>query len=147
MAVIRRNQALIDEAAAQRLAGERARRMAEVNRAIGALRERFITPLPGQDMIYKAKEDEARRYLALDPPPETLDGFPFLAAETGILAPTPALVAQTWIGMGLWWREIAARLEGLRMQTAQALRTAASPAEMDAIVAAFDPEAALEGTA
>jgi hypothetical protein len=134
MTIIRRNEALIEEVKARFLAEQRETRVGEVNQAIGKVREQFITSIPGQELIYNAKEEEARRYLALEEPPTNMSGFPFLAAETGVLAPTATLVAQTWIGMGIYWREVAASLEGLRMQSINAIRLAPSVSVMDQIV-------------
>jgi len=140
MTVVTRNQSAIQAAKDRKLGGIREAHMRRANQMIGKLRENFVTSLPGQDMIYKAKEDEARLYLSLDPEPETLDGFPFLRAEIGILAPTAELVAQTWIGMGAYWREVAASLEGLRIGTKGALSAASSEAEMDQIMETFEQQ-------
>lgn len=137
MTVIRRNQGLVNDANQAKLTVTRKKYVAEMNAAIGRVRERFITQLPGQDMIYKAKEDEARLYLSLNPTPETLDDFPFIRAETGVLAPTPDLVAQTWIGMSSYWREVAAQLEGLRMTASNALQAAQSADEMEQVMDIF----------
>lgn len=145
MGVIHRNQTAIAEALARKLAVESAVRIARMNASIGAIRMRFITSLPGQDMIYKAKEDEARLYLSLDPAPETLADFPFIAAETGVLAPTAYEVAQIWLYMGYQWRGAAAMLEGLRTTTSNALKTATSVAAMDQIMEAFDAQIASIG--
>ena len=46
---------------------------ASVNAAIGQVRARYITVLPGQEMLYLAKETEARAWLAaVDPDPGAL---------------------------------------------------------------------------
>ena len=136
MAVIRRNQAAIDAARAARLGDVRARHVAAMNTQIGRIRTRFITALPGQDLIYKAKEDEARAWLAAGEQ-EDLGEFPFLAAEVGVLAPTAHAVAQIWLNLGAQWRGVAADLEGIRMAAATALDTAGSDEEMAQIVDAL----------
>jgi hypothetical protein len=106
---------------------------AQVNMIIGSFRERFITTAPGQDMIYSAKEAEARSFIANQP--ETLEDYPFIAAEVGILAPTAWQVAQIWLYMAASWRAIAASLEGLRVGATGAIAAAQTLQEIDAVVA------------
>lgn len=137
MAIIRRNTVAIEEARQKKLADIRASAKSEINTEVGIVREKFITPISGQEMIYQAKEEEARRYLASDPRPETLDGFPFIAAETGILAPTAEDVAVTWISMGVYWRSVAASLEAIRMTATNQISVAETQEAIAAIVDAF----------
>ena len=76
----------------------RAAAVQRVYAAAGAIRARFATQIPAQDMIYLEKAAEARRFLAtyptLEDDPGDIDsdpvsGYPFIAAELGI-TPTPA---------------------------------------------------------
>jgi hypothetical protein len=136
MTIIRRDPARVAAAIARRLEQDRVAAVGKANAQIGRIRTRFITALPGQDLIYKAKEDEARAYLAAGEP-EDLDGFPFLAAEVGVLAPTAGQVAQIWLNLGDHWRAIAASLEGLRMAAVNALAAARSDDEMAQITDAL----------
>ena len=85
-------------------------------------------------MIYLAKEAEAVRYLAETP--ATLDGYPMLAAEVGITAPTAYELAQLWVNMSDLWRGIAAQIETARLGAIYQIETAPDAAAVDAIVAA-----------
>lgn len=114
----------------------KARAVARVNDAASSLRGQYITVIPGQEMIYLAKEAEAVRYLAETPEPVTLDGYPMLAAEVGITAPTAYELAQLWANMSALWRGIAAQIETARLGAIYQIETAPDAAAVDAIVAA-----------
>jgi hypothetical protein len=107
-----------------------------INKAASAARSQYITVIPGQEMIYLAKEAEAVRYLAETPEPETLDGYTMLAAEVGITAPTAYELAQLWANMSALWRGIAAQIETARLGAIYQIETAPDAAAVDAIVAA-----------
>lgn len=116
------------------LARVKARAVARVNDAASSLRGHYITVIPGQEMIYLAKEAEAVRYLSETP--TTLDGFPMLAAEVGITAPTAYELAQLWANMSALWRGIAAQIETARLGAIYQIETAPDAAAVDAIVGA-----------
>lgn len=121
-----------DDAAALNAARDVAR--AHVMARVEAIRKAYITALAGQEMIYMAKEAEALRYAG-----ETdLTGFPMLAAEVGITAPTAADLAALWIATAHQWRAVAAQLEAARMTARAALDAATTQAGIDAAVAALD---------
>jgi hypothetical protein len=105
-----------------------------VNKAASTARSQYITVIPGQEMIYLAKEAEAVRYLSETP--ATLAGFPMLAAEVGITAPTAYELAQLWANMSALWRGIAAQIETARLGAIYQIETAPDAAAVDAIVAA-----------
>jgi hypothetical protein len=109
--------------------------ISEINATVGSFRERFITTAPGQEMIYSAKEAEARSFILNQP--EALEEYPFIAAEVGILAPTAWQVAQIWLYMGASWRSIAANLEGLRVAATSAVAAAQSVEDIQTILANF----------
>lgn len=88
-----------------------------INHKISALRARYITAMPGQEMIYANKEAEAKAFLAESPEPTDLTPYPFIAAETGITAATPGELAALWVSMAATWRAAGAQLEALRMST------------------------------
>jgi hypothetical protein len=114
----------------------KARAVARVNEIAATIRGQYITVIPGQEMIYLAKEAEAVRYLAETPEPTTLDGYPMLAAEVGITAPTAYELAQLWANMSALWRGIAAQIETARLGAIYQIETAPDAAAVDAIVAA-----------
>lgn len=100
----------------------KARAVARINDAASSLRQHYITVIPGQEMIYLAKEAEAVRYLA--EAPETLTEYPMLSAEVGITAPTAYELAQLWANMSALWRQVAAAIEHIRLSAIYAVETA-----------------------
>lgn len=114
----------------------RARAIDRLNRLFGAKRIPLITDIPGQEMIYLRKENEARDYIA-DPAPDMLN-YPMLAAETGVTAPDAYALAQLWLNMSELLRQTAATLERLRMQGINAISVAETPAGIDAVIAFYE---------
>ena len=119
------------------LAAARRAAIGRINGAAGELRRTFITSIPGQEMLYLAKESEARAFIA-DPAPDMAD-YPLIAAEIGpgLTAPDAASLAQLWLNMGAQWRQVAAQIETARLGAVYAVEAAASEAEIAAIEAAF----------
>ncbi|WP_273523937.1 hypothetical protein [Rhodosalinus sediminis] len=117
------------------LAPARSAAIARVNAAAAEVRARYVTQIPGQEMIYLEKEAEAARYLAADPTPSDLTEFPFLAAETGFTAPTAAEVAQTYLDRAAHYRQIGAQLEGTRMEAISIIEAATLRAEIESAAA------------
>lgn len=105
--------------------------VAWANHAVGEKRTEFITSIPGQEMIYQAKEAEARAYL--DDAAPDMDNYPLLEAEIGVTASSASELAALWIQMGKQWRDIAAVLECARLTAVNAIRAAS---DMDGIEAA-----------
>jgi hypothetical protein len=108
---------------------------ARVNRIAGELRSRFITVIPGQEMIYLQKEIEARHYLMLDdagtaPDEFDPDLFPFLSQEVGITAETPFQVATIVHFMAHSWRQIGARIDRVRLMSVHMIEAAGTEAEI-----------------
>lgn len=106
------------------LATAKAGAIARVNGWTATARAQYITAIPGQDMVYLAKEAEALRWLAIDPAPVDLTGFPLIAAELGITAETPDQLAQLWVHLGELWRGLAAQIEMARLGTTKAINEA-----------------------
>ena len=123
------------ESKAGELEQRKADRIKEVNAKIGAVREEYITPIPGQEMIYSAKEEEAKAFNAITPRPTDLSGFPFLEAEIGITAPSAQELADLWVQMAADWRTIGPLLEQLRLGTIEAVRAATTVAEIEQAMA------------
>ncbi|WP_288996793.1 hypothetical protein [uncultured Gemmobacter sp.] len=98
--------------------------------AVTAARAALITDLPGQSMIYLAKEAEARAWMA-DPTPDPA-AYPLLSAELGITAPDAASLAQIWLNLATLWRSTAADLEALRLTTSAAIDAATTLEEVGA---------------
>lgn len=122
-------QVLADLQAAQ------AEAVAKVNAAVGQVRRRFVTDIPGQDMLYLRKEAEAARWIS-DPEPDLAD-YPLIAAEIGITAEDGDQMAQIWINMADLWAGIAAQLETLRLGHIAQVEVAADQAGIEAALSAF----------
>lgn len=100
--------------------------MREIDDAAEKRRQQFITPGAGQALVYRAKMDEATRFLA--------DGTigPFMWAEIGLTAPSAQDLADLWIGMNDVWQGEAARIEAKRLAAKSAVQAATSPDEIEA---------------
>jgi len=103
------------DATAEDITAARADAVAAINQRAGAVRALFVTDITAQQMIYQAKEAEARRYVAASPEPATLDGYPWLAAEVGSTAPTAMGLAMLWLSMAGMWTVIGTSIEQIRM--------------------------------
>ena len=113
------------------------RAIGQVNETIGKVRMRYITVIPGQDMLYKAKQEEAVECLAQGATSLASD-YPLLAAEIGITAPTLLDVAQVVVNMAFIWKTIASNLEMLRMGVIQDIEEAVTRADIETILSFFD---------
>lgn len=116
----------------------RAAAIRRINARAGAIRATFVTAIPGQEMLYLAKEAEARAWLA-DAAPD-LANYPLIAAEVGpgLTAPDGAALAQIWLNLGAQWREVAAQIENARLGAVYAVEAAPTEAEIAAIEAAYE---------
>ena len=121
----------------QNLAVCKALAIARINAASGLARQRYITTSPGQDMIYIAKEREALAFLAAST--DDLTTYPLLAAEVGVTALTAWELAQVWANVSVYWRAVAAQIEGVRMRALVQIETASDPKAVTAVLAAFHP--------
>lgn len=107
--------------------------IARINEAAGQTRLQFITDIPGQQMLYQAKEQEAAAYLAESPAPADLSNYPLMAAEVGpgLTALTPLDLAQTWLAMAAQWRGVAATIENIRLSHVYIIEQAPDLATID----------------
>lgn len=107
---LKKSKAVLDS---ETLENIRATKYKEVNDYITAARASVITIIPGQEMIYQAKEAEANRWVSEETP--NIEEYPLLAAEIGITAPDADSLAQLWLNMAYYWRLMAAQLEAQRL--------------------------------
>ncbi|WP_136685710.1 hypothetical protein [Falsirhodobacter xinxiangensis] len=107
----------------------------QVNAVSGAIRARFITVIPGQEMLYLLKEREAVDWLAAEAP-EIAD-YPLVAAEIGITADDADQVAQVYVNMAAMLRLTAAQLETLRLGAVVAIEGASDVGAIEAALAQF----------
>jgi hypothetical protein len=109
-----------------------------INEAVGKVRTRYITDIPGQEMIYLEKRNEAFRFLSQDPEPESLADFPLLAAEAGITAPTARDLAELWMAQAATMVSVAASLETVRLGAISEIENSASLEEAEVVFAEFE---------
>lgn len=112
------------------------RAVADINVAAGVVRLQFITDAPGQSMIYLRKEQEARQYLAADPVPADLTGYPLLTSEVAVTGFTPEVAALTVVGMADSWQIIGAQIEQARLTATKAIWEATTEDEVSLCLAA-----------
>lgn len=98
----------------------------------GQARLAYITDLPGQDMLYIAKAEEAAAYLS-DPAPADAD-YPLVMSEVGITAPTAYEVAQVFANLNALWKYAAGSLDAACFQAEAAVQQAPDIATIDAIL-------------
>lgn len=115
----------------------------DIDAAADRTRARFATP--GKHAIYADKRNEAAGYLAAVVAGDPIDmaTYPYLAAETGITAPTTEDLANLWVTMNQQWQQVAAALEQITIAAKAQVRAANSGAVIDGIVSAT--VAALDG--
>ena len=119
--------------AEQMLAEAKADAREHLTAVISAARTAMITDLPGQDMIYLAKETEARAWVAAEDP--DMADYPLLSAEVGITAPDADALAQLWLNLATLWRAAAALLEAVRMAVGGAIEAAETVDDVEAALA------------
>lgn len=112
--------------------------IASINTATGNLREKFITAIPGQEMIYLNKEQQAKQFLAEDSEPTDLSDYPFLVAEVGSTGTTVREVAEIFMDRSSSWRRIGARIEHLRVKALIEVNEASDIAEVQAAMYHFE---------
>lgn len=130
--VMRVNDIWRVEADADRLEAMKAKRKAEVDTAGEMERLKYLTAGSGQAMTYAEKLKELDLFL-VDPDPQDAD-YMFLSTEIGITGETLADVAASVQARRDGWKPIGAAIEGVRLGTKMAIDTAATMAELDAIV-------------
>nr|WP_319389627.1 hypothetical protein [uncultured Cohaesibacter sp.] len=126
---------LVTSEAKQALALEKAKSLAldTINTKIAAERAALLTDMVGQEMIYLAKEAEAKAWQAATNP--DLADYPLLAAEVGITANDADTLAALWLSMADQWRQTAARLEAIRLKAKADVGAAQT---LDAVASAED---------
>jgi hypothetical protein len=117
----------------------RAAANARIVKAAAAERAKHTTP--GKANIYAAKREEAERWLLGRPPnakgkvpaPDPAD-YPYLAAETGLTAPTADDLARLWRDLSEQWNKTTApAIEQRERRAKLAIEAAACPADIDAV--------------
>lgn len=132
------------EIADNTLAEAKSKAVAQIAQTVGAIRRAYITDISGQQMIYQAKEAEAKDFAAQATAPTDLTPYPFIAAEVGTSSgATAADVAQTYLQMASAWRAIGAQIEGLRIAANGGISGASTVADVDQAVSDFEASIAV----
>lgn len=111
--------------------------ISRVNKRIGEIRAKFVTVAEAQDMIYLAKEAEAKAFIAELVPPPNLLAYPFIAQEIGITGQDAYEIAQIWLNMAAQWRQVAAGLENIRLFIVKLIEEATDLVSIASIEASF----------
>ncbi len=119
---------------------DRAAALERIRLGSALLRGRFVTDLPGQEIIYGKKEAEAARYLA-DPAPD-LALYRWIPREVGSTAPTAYEVAQVISNLAARWEVVGSDFEEIRLGAIAAAETATTAADLGAICDGFDADLA-----
>lgn len=109
-----------------------------INMECGDLRKKFVTSIPAQDMIYQAKEAEAKAFLSdsnADP-----EDYPMLSAEVGITGDSLYQVAQIIINLSKMLWKLAAGLERVRQGAIKGVEEATTIDSIDTAYRAYSIE-------
>ncbi|WP_308908976.1 hypothetical protein [Pseudokordiimonas caeni] len=111
----------------------------KIDESAGRARRLIGSPGYAIDATYKAKEEEARRFVAEvaagGSPEGHLEDYPYIAAGTGIDAATPGDVAALYLAMAREWHAFNASVEAVRIASKQQVAAAESRSEIDTIMA------------
>jgi hypothetical protein len=113
------------------LATYKAEAVSLLNELAGSTRLFFITDSAGQELVYQAKDAEAASYLLQSTEPTDLTGYPMLAAEIGITAPTPYELAQLWLNLSVQWKQVSGAIEAARLTAINGVLLATTKDEVD----------------
>lgn len=119
MPPIHRNNEAVAAAYMQMLPKPRAEAAAAINKIRGEVRARFITVIPGQDMVYMEKERAARAWMAefmtTGQEPNLAD-YPAIEGEVGLTGDDAYQVAYIYIHMSEAWRRISPVIERISIK-------------------------------
>ncbi|SER29790.1 hypothetical protein SAMN05216548_114143 [Faunimonas pinastri] len=116
------------------LAAYKAEKVTEVNTQIGKIRSVYLTVIPGQELTYLTKLQEATTALA-DPNVEAhADSYPLIRAEAEAKRQTIAATAQVTKNTADQWTLVNSKLENLRYTLKVAIDAAKKRAEVDEAV-------------
>lgn len=106
---------------------------AQIDTLAGICRKKYITVVPGQEMVYSQKREEAELIIAN--PNVDLHRVPHLAREASTLGISLLDMANAVQAKAAEWLIVSPPIEDTRLTTKAAIRAATSPAEIDALVA------------
>ncbi|GAB6035836.1 hypothetical protein JCM15519_03950 [Fundidesulfovibrio butyratiphilus] len=111
----------------------RARAEAVIDGQADALLAPYMSLTPGRAMTYLAKQDQARQYLAEEPPDPAK--YPLIVGEVGLTGDTAQAVAETILAQARAWYGVGAAVETVRLTAKKAVREAQTPQAVDDVLA------------
>ena len=117
---------LTPEQQAALLARAVATAQAQVDKAAGETRARYITVVPGQEATYILKEQQAREYVAAlhsDAPPANASAWPLVMAEATATGADPSTAALAVIAQADAWMPLNAHIEQVRIGAKRAIES------------------------
>ena len=117
--------------AAAQLAQARAAAISAIGAAAGRARARYITTIPGQEMTYVRKAEQARAWSLLGAPAKaaaTAADYPLLFPEAAALGQTVDALAAGVLAAESAWALKGGQIEAARVGGNEAARQAATPA-------------------
>lgn len=112
-----------------------------INMTTGRKRRRYITTQPGQEMVYKQKEEEAKAYMANNTIADA--DIPHIISEVGVTAADKASVAAVILGLADYWVAASAAIEKTRLQAINAINAATTEQEIETAKDTFNTTIAL----
>ncbi len=115
------------------LSAARAKAKADVDTAAGAARARYTTVVPGQDAVYTAKLDEAKRFSAAGYPWLQAAQYRLVAAEAWSAGVNLTQAADRIIAAANAWTDVSAEIERIRVKAKIDVDVAPTPRAVFAV--------------
>ena len=130
------------ESHAKELDDYKATARGDINSVVELARRKHITPIAGQELMYIRREDEAKHFLAENPEPTDLRGYPFIRAKSKSAKMSAYEAAQIFLNMAAEWDGFSATIEEVREAAVDAIEDAATKAIVDLITSDFEEDIA-----
>ncbi len=127
----------------QNIEKKKAAALEYINTAVGNIRLTYITVIPGQEMHYLEKRDEAKR-CSTDANPFN-DNYPMLASEIGVTASTLTGVAQVILQRYQQFVTIESALNRVRIEASSSIQNATTVGGVQQALTIFQTSLAQAG--
>ena len=104
-----------------------------IDRYAGNIRGKFVTTVPGQEMTYQEKAEQAADYVAASYPADT-SNFPFIQAEIDATSKTKEQAADDILSQRATWITIGAAIEQHRLSGKKQVDEASTEEDVKNIV-------------
>ena len=109
-----------------------------INDKAATARLRYITSIPGQEMIYLAKQAEALAFI--QDTTRDITKYPLLQAEIGVTSDDALALAQLWLDMSSAWVSKAAAIEAIRLRAIKTISSLTAMDDIDIVLAQITSE-------